>query len=64
MNTTSRVPTQQPQSPTWEEIESLLARELKMGCQAKARRRRRSLERVMRELENRIRKCREELRRE
>ncbi len=55
---------ERPQSPTWEEIESLLARELKMGCVSKPRHRRRSLAKVLRDLENRIRKCREELRRE
>ena len=64
MSTAPRSPAQQPQSPTWEEIESLLARELKMDCGAKLRRRRRPLARVLRELENRIRKCRKELRRE
>ena len=55
---------EQSQSPTWEEIETLLARELKMACSTKPRRRRKSLAKVLTELENRIRKCREELRRE
>ncbi len=64
MSATSHVPTQQPQSPTWEEMERLLARELKMSRGTKPRRRGRPLARVLRELENRIRKCRKELRRE
>ena len=64
MSVTVRTQIERPQSPTWEEIEGLLARELKMACGTEPRRRRRSVAKVLRELENRIRKCREELRRE
>jgi hypothetical protein len=64
MNATPRTEIERSQSPTWEEIERLLARELKMACSTKPRRRRKSLAKVLTELENRIRKCREELRRE
>jgi hypothetical protein len=64
MSVSIRTQTERPQSPTWEEIETLLARELKMTCGTRPRRRRRSVAKVLRELENRIRKCREELRRE
>ena len=64
MSATVRTQIERPQSPTWEEIETLLARELKMACVSKPRHRRKSLAKVLTELENRIRKCREELRRE
>ena len=64
MSATLRTQIERPQSPTWEEIETLLARELKMAGSTKPRRRRRPLAKVLRVLENRIRKCREELRRE
>ena len=64
MSVAVRTQIERPQSPTWEEIESLLVRELKMACSTKPRRRRKSLAKVLTELENRIRKCREELRRE
>ena len=64
MSVIVRTQIERQQSPTWEEIETLLARELKMACGTKPRRRRKSLAKVLTELENRIRKCREELRRE
>ena len=64
MSVTLRTQIERPQSPTWEEIETLLARELKMARGTKPRHRRKSLAKVLTELENRIRKCREELRRE
>jgi len=64
MSATLRTQIERPQSPTWEEVETLLARELKMACGSKPRRRRRPLVKVLSALENRVRKCRQELRRE
>ena len=40
MSATLRTQIERPQSPTWEEIETLLARELKMACGTRPRRRR------------------------
>ncbi len=64
MSATLHTQIERPQSPTWEEIETLLARELKMALGTKPRRRKRSLAKVLSALENRVRKCRQELRRE
>ena len=56
MNAGSRASMKPSQSPTWEEIESLLARELKSGYGG-SRSGKRSLARILRDLQGKNRKC-------
>jgi hypothetical protein len=57
MSATPRTRIEQSQSPTWEEIEILLARELKSAYGGKCTGMR-SLAKALRKLQGRTRKCR------
>jgi len=56
MSATHRIPIRPSQSPTWEEIESLLARELKSGYGG-GRSAKKSLERILKDLRGNSREC-------
>lgn len=62
MSATRRTQFQQSQSPTWEEIESLLARELKIAYGGRPRGKS-SLAKILRDLRGSNRKCRSRRRR-
>ena len=56
MSATRRNPSKPSQSPTWEEIESLLVRELKSGYRTN-RHRNMSIARILRQLKGDGRRC-------
>ena len=62
MSATGRTQFKQSQSPTWEEIESLLARELKTAYSGRLRGKN-SLAKILRDLRGCNRKCRTRRRR-